>query len=98
MNDEKRADDGYWSLNKKTGQNNGSLCSVVLHGSEIRTLRKGYIRGLEVFEDCVWHRMGRTSCSEHKTKEEKMGEERSPMATVIGRERERKWIGHIILY
>ena len=70
--------------------------SVVLYGSETWTLRKEDIR-IEVFEMWIWRRMERVSWKEHKTNEEilqKVGEERSLLKTI--RERQRKWIGHIM--
>jgi len=71
--------------------------SVVLYGSETWTLRKEDIRRIEAFEMWIWRRMERVSWKEHKTNEEilqKVGEERSLLKTI--RERQRKWIGHIM--
>ena len=71
--------------------------SVVLYGSETWTLRKEDIRRIEAFEMWIWRRMEKVSWREHKTNEEilqKVGEERSLLKTI--RERQRKWIGHIM--
>jgi hypothetical protein len=44
--------------------------SVVLYGSETRTMRKDDTKRLEVFKMWIWSRMERVSWREHKTNEE----------------------------
>jgi hypothetical protein len=71
--------------------------SVVLYGSETWTMRKEDVKRLEAFEMWIWRRMERLSWKEHKTNEEilqTVGEGRTLIKTI--RERQRKWIGHMM--
>ena len=71
--------------------------SVVLYGSETWTMRQEDIKRLEAFEMWIWRRMERISWTERRTNEEILQlveEKRSLIGTI--RERQKKWIGHIL--
>ena len=71
--------------------------SVMLYGSETWTMRKEDIKRIEAFEMWIWRRMERISWMEHITNEEvlrRVGEKRSLIRTI--RERQRRWIGHML--
>ena len=71
--------------------------SVTLYGCETWTLRKDDCKRLEAFEMWIWRRMFKIKWIERLSNEEVLviaGETRSLLNTI--KDRQRKWIGHIL--
>ena len=99
-NDDDDDDDDY--LPKETSSEKPSVVkslvwSVTLYGCETWTLRKDDCKRLEAFEMWIWRRMFKIKWIERLSNEEVLviaGETRSLLNTI--KDRQRKWIGHIL--